>query len=69
MKRKEIMEQKRIIKLEDFFNFDSKEPINRLAYTEDDMKYKLKIIEKMKALGMADDVIKKVTGLLPDDCQ
>ena len=46
------MEQKRIIKLEDFFDFDSKEPINRLAYTEDDMKYKIKIIEKMKALGM-----------------
>ena len=46
------MEQERIIRLEDFFDFDSKEPINRLAYTEDDMKFKIKIIEKMKALGM-----------------
>ncbi len=40
------------IELEDFFNFDSKEPINRLAYTEEDMKYKVKIIEKMQELGM-----------------
>ena len=46
------MEQERIIKLKDFFDFDSKEPINRLAYTEEDMEYKIKIIEKMKALGM-----------------
>ena len=46
------MEQKYMIKLEDFFDFDSKEPINRLAYTEEDLKYKIKIIEKMKALGM-----------------
>ncbi len=46
------MEQKGIIHLEDFFDFDSQNPINRLAYTEEDMKYKIKIIEKMKALGM-----------------
>ena len=46
------MKQEHMIKLEDFFDFDSKEPINRLAYTEEDMKYKIKIIEKMKALGM-----------------
>ena len=46
------MEQERIVKLKDFFDFDSKEPINRLAYTEEDMEYKIKIIEKMKALGM-----------------
>lgn len=46
------MEQERIIKLKDFFDFDSKEPINRLAYTQEDMEYKIKIIEKMKALGM-----------------
>lgn len=46
------MEQERIVKLKDFFDFDSKEPINRLAYTGEDMEYKIKIIEKMKALGM-----------------
>ncbi len=42
----------RIVKLEDFFDFNSNEPINRLAYTEEDMKYKIKIIETMKKLGM-----------------
>ena len=46
------MEQERMIKLKDFFDFDSQEPINRLAYTKEDMKYKIKVIEKMKALGM-----------------
>lgn len=42
----------RIVKLEDFFDFNSNEPINRLAYTEEDMKYKIKIIEVMKKLRM-----------------
>lgn len=42
----------RIVKLEDFFDFNSNEPINRLAYTEEDLKYKIKIIETMKKLGM-----------------
>lgn len=41
-----------MVKLEDFFDFNSKEPFNRLAYTEEDMKYKIKIIEKMQELGM-----------------
>lgn len=41
-----------MIELEDFFDFGAKEPINRLAYTEEDMKYKIKIIEKMQELGM-----------------
>lgn len=42
----------RIVRLEDFFDFNSNEPINRLAYTEEDMKYKIKIIQAMKKLGM-----------------
>ncbi|MDE5830156.1 MAG: hypothetical protein K2H53_00110 [Clostridia bacterium] len=42
----------RIVKLEDFFDFNSNKPINRLAYTEEDMKYKIKVIEVMKKLGM-----------------
>lgn len=46
------MKQETTIKLKDFFNFDLKEPINRLAYTEDDLEYKIRIIEKMKELGM-----------------
>lgn len=41
-----------MVELEDFFDFDSNEPINRLAYTEEDMKYKIKVIEKMQELGM-----------------
>ena len=40
------MNSKRIINLDDFFDFKSKKPINRLAYTEEDLDYKIKIIEK-----------------------
>lgn len=42
-----------IVNLEDFFEFGLKEPINRLAYTQEDMNYKIKIIEKMQELGMS----------------
>lgn len=42
-----------MIKLEEFFNFNVNEPINRVAYTEEDIKYKIKIIQKMQEeLGM-----------------
>lgn len=41
-----------MVKLEDFFDFNEKKPINRLAYTEEDLKYKVKVIEKMQELGM-----------------
>ncbi len=44
--------EKKMVQLEDFFDFNSSEPINRLAYTEEDMKYKIKVIEKMQELGM-----------------
>ncbi len=47
-----MKENDRIVKLQDFFNFDSKEPINRLAYTEADLEYKVKVINKMQELGM-----------------
>lgn len=40
------------VRLEDFFDFNSQEPINRLAYTKEDMDYKIKVIEKMQELGM-----------------
>lgn len=40
------------INLEDFFEFGVKEPINRLAYTKEDIDYKIKVIEKMQELGM-----------------
>lgn len=42
-----------IVKLEDFFDFKSKKPINRLAYTKEDLDYKIKCIKKMQELGMA----------------
>ena len=42
----------RIVKLEDFFDFKSKAPVNRIAYTEEDMIYKIKVIKKMQELGM-----------------
>lgn len=41
-----------LVKLEDFFDFKSQEPINRLAYTKEDIDYKIQIIKKMKELGM-----------------
>ncbi len=40
------------VKLKDFFNFGLQEPINRLAYTNEDIEYKIKIIKKMQELGM-----------------
>lgn len=41
-----------IVKLEDFFDFKSKKPINRLAYTKEDLDYKIQCIKKMQELGM-----------------
>lgn len=41
-----------MVELESFFDFTQKEPINRLAYTQEDMIYKVKVIEKIKELGM-----------------
>lgn len=42
----------RIVRLEDFFEFGVHTPFNRLAYTEEDLKYKVKVIKKMQELGM-----------------
>ncbi len=47
-----MKEDARKVELDDFFNFNSKEAINRLAYTEADLEYKVKVIEKMQELGM-----------------
>lgn len=41
-----------IVNLEDFFDFEEKKPINRLAYTKEDMDYKIDVIKKMQELGM-----------------
>lgn len=40
------------VELEDFFDFNKNEPIQRLAYSKEDVEYKLKIIKKMQELGM-----------------
>ena len=40
------------VNLEDFFEFGVNNPINRLAYTDADIEYKVKIIKKMQELGM-----------------
>lgn len=41
-----------IVNINDFFDFDNKEPINRIAYTEEDAKYKLKCMKVMQDIGM-----------------
>lgn len=40
------------VKLEDFFDFEKNEPIQRLAYSKEDVAYKIKVIKKMQELGM-----------------
>ena len=52
--------------LYDFFDFDSKEPVNRIAYTDMDVKYKCKIIKKMQEIGMkvSIDEAGNICGLL-----
>lgn len=41
-----------IINIENFFDFDYHGSINRIAYTEEDAKYKLKCMKYMQDLGM-----------------
>ena len=41
-----------LINIDDFFDFDNHHPINRIAYTEEDAKYKLKCMKAMQDLGM-----------------
>jgi len=50
----------------DFFEFEAKPPINRLAYTKEDMAYKVKVMEKMQQLGMSltMDAIGNICGTL-----
>lgn len=55
-----------IIKLDNFFNL-ANEPINRIAYTEEDAKYKLNVMKYMKELGMkiTIDDVGNICGTLP----
>jgi|GEM_PF-3099910 len=50
----------------DFFEFEAKPPINRLAYTKEDMAYKVRVMEKMLQLGMTltIDTIGNICGTL-----
>ena len=41
-----------IINIEDFFDFDYRGPVNRIAFTEEDAIYKLKCMKRMLDLGM-----------------
>ena len=41
-----------IINLDNFFEFGEKKPINRLAFTDEDIAYKVRVIKAMQELGM-----------------
>lgn len=41
-----------VINIDNFFDFDNHAPVNRIAYSENDAKYKLKCIKAMQDLGM-----------------
>lgn len=43
---------KKIIDVNNFFEFGNHEPVQRLAYTKSDISYKLKVIRAMKDLGL-----------------
>jgi len=40
------------VKLEEFFDFGENEPMQRLAYSKEDVEYKIKVIKKMQELDM-----------------
>ena len=50
-----------------FLDFNSNAPVNRLAYTDEDTKYKVEIMKKMQELGMqiSYDTIGNICGFLP----
>lgn len=41
-----------VVNIDDFFDFNYKGPINRISYTEEDAKYKLKCMKCMQDMGM-----------------
>ena len=56
-----------IINIDNFFNFNENAPINRIAYSEEDAKYKLKCMKGMQDLGMqiSIDDAGNICGTLP----
>lgn len=47
-----VRRENSMVKLEEFFDFDKHEPVNRVGYTKEDADYKIKFIQKMQELGM-----------------
>lgn len=41
-----------IVNIEDFFDFENQNAINRISYTKEDAIYKLKYMKTMQDLGM-----------------
>lgn len=58
-----------VINLDDFFEFGNQAPINRIAYTKEDAKFKLKCIKAMQDLGMeiSIDYAGNICGTLKGD--
>lgn len=56
-----------IINIDNFFEFNKTSPINRIAYSENDAKYKLKCMKSMQDLGMkiSIDDAGNICGTLP----
>lgn len=62
-----------MINIYDFFEFDEngiavQKPINRIAYTKEDIDYKLKYIKAMQELGMEVTIDKagNICGTIPE---
>ena len=58
-----------LINLDDFFEFGNQAPINRIAYTKEDTKFKLKCIKAMQDLGreISIDYAGNICGTLKGD--
>lgn len=56
-----------IINIENFFEFGNYAPVNRIAYSEEDAKYKLKCMKAMQDLGMQIliDNVGNICGIFP----
>jgi hypothetical protein len=65
---KERIKVGEIVKLEDFFEFDKNEPVNRVAYTKEDVEYKVKAINKMKEIGITEITMDEARKYLWNYC-
>lgn len=55
------------VNIDDFFDFGDSSPVNRIAYTIEDAKYKLKVMKCMQDIGMkiCIDNVGNICGTLP----